>query len=618
MHGINTYAGSIFSRLCDEVRTSNVGERNNQLNKSSYIIGRMVAAKLVDSWDAEAELVRAAMDAGLPEKEARLTINSGINNGSKNPMYLTRGNEDRAPAKNITELRAKARKKFQTAPELRADPQTEFLGTWWPVRDEPQNGKRFQISWSEMESKCSSPKDYASKEAVPQWSLCTFKNDYRKKVCHEGCYGLVVDVDQDPTLSSEDIRKALLGIAYIAHTSWSHAQKKAKWRVIVPTARPISADEYRHLEAWLAELFPGMDVRGPYQGANLPANRPGYEWDSQRPGEAGVTVLDPDKILNRDDLLVLSCPEMLAVKLPQRKSLLTPVIKEGQTAMIHGWRGTGKSFFVQALAVAVASGSKFLDWHAEQCSKVLLIDGEMSGHELQERIQQQILALGADPGDNLRILANDFQKDYVSIPNLGSLEGQIKIEKHLKDVDLVIIDNLSCLCNAGPENEAESWAPVQEWLRDIKKTGLSVILVHHSGKSGLQRGTSKREDILDLVLGLKRPMGYQERDGARFVVNFEKSRGLYGASVEPFEVALQADQQGQPLWTHISVELSIKDLVVRLHDESYSVREISEEIGRSKSQVQRILKECGVKERSTKGSSDQNPKEYQERVDIYG
>ena len=39
---------------------------------------------------------------------------------------------------------------------------------------------------------------------------------------------------------------------------------------------------------------------------------------------------------------------------------------------------------------------------------------------------------------------------------------------------------------------------------------------------------SKREDILDTVLSLKRPDDYEPTEGARFEVHFEKCRGIYG------------------------------------------------------------------------------------------
>lgn len=57
------------------------------------------------------------------------------------------------------------------------------------------------------------------------------------------------------------------------------------------------------------------------------------------------------------------------------------------------------------------------------------------------------------------------------------------------------------------------------------------MFIHHAGKSGAQRGTSKREDVLDTVVALKRPGDYVTSQGARFEVHFEKARGIFGMTL---------------------------------------------------------------------------------------
>ena len=66
----------------------------------------------------------------------------------------------------------------------------------------------------------------------------------------------------------------------------------------------------------------------------------------------------------------------------------------------------------------------------------------------------------------------------------------------------MILDNLSALCVSGKENEGESWLPVQRWALRLRQRGISVLFVHHAGKGGAQRGTSRREDLLDVVINL--------------------------------------------------------------------------------------------------------------------
>src|SRR4051794_33801284 len=62
------------------------------------------------------------------------------------------------------------------------------------------------------------------------------------------------------------------------------------------------------------------------------------------------------------------------------------------------------------------------------------------------------------------------------------------------DTALVVLDNLSSLAG-GRENEGDDWRPMQDLVLSLRRRGTSTLLVHHSGKGGQQRGTSRREDV---------------------------------------------------------------------------------------------------------------------------
>ena len=93
--------------------------------------------------------------------------------------------------------------------------------------------------------------------------------------------------------------------------------------------------------------------------------------------------------------------------------------------------------------------------------------------------------------------------------------------------ELVVIDNLASLVgfNSG---DYDRWSDLQTFLIKQRRFGRAMLLVHHANKKGEQRGTNRREDVLDLVMALRRPVDYDPRQGARFEIHFEKARGLYG------------------------------------------------------------------------------------------
>ena len=88
--------------------------------------------------------------------------------------------------------------------------------------------------------------------------------------------------------------------------------------------------------------------------------------------------------------------------------------------------------------------------------------------------------------------------------------------------DVTILDNLSTLRFSGRENEADSWSTVQRWLLNMRGQGKTVIILHHAGKDGTSRGTSRRHDALDTGIKLERPSSYKQEEGAKFEVHFEK------------------------------------------------------------------------------------------------
>ena len=135
--------------------------------------------------------------------------------------------------------------------------------------------------------------------------------------------------------------------------------------------------------------------------------------------------------------------------------------------------------------------------------------------------------------ENFRLVAADVQPD--GLPDLADAEAQRFYEAAIADAELIIVDNLSTIARGLRENEADAFGPVQSWLLAQRAAGRSVLLIHHAGKGGGQRGTSRKEDVLDTVISLSRPPGYSASEGARFEVRFTKSRGFWGRDAEPFE-----------------------------------------------------------------------------------
>lgn len=300
--------------------------------------------------------------------------------------------------------------------------------------------------------------------------------------------------------------------------------------------------------------------------------------------ERSAATLDGLRERQERQLQVVSIADFLAKELPPRENVLSPWLPCQGLAMIHAPRGIGKTHVALNIAYAVASGGDFLGWSAPKARRVLFLDGEMPASALQERLAEIVRAskIEAEP-DRFHILTPDLNRD--GMPDLGDSKDQDELAPLVEGVELIVVDNISTLCRTGKENEAEGWLPVQGWALRMRAAGRSVLFVHHSGKTGLQRGTSRREDVLDTVIALRRPTDYRQEQGARFEVYFEKARGIYGKEVEPFEAALTTDRQGLQVWGVKTVEACNRDRIATMLKDGMSQKDIALELGLSKSNV---------------------------------
>ena len=306
---------------------------------------------------------------------------------------------------------------------------------------------------------------------------------------------------------------------------------------------------------------------------------------------------DFDKLKEKskcNQLNTLDLVDFLAKKLPPREEILYPWLMTQSLNMIHGWRGTGKTHVSLGISYAVASGGNFLNWKAEKSYKVLLIDGEMAAASLQERLSTITKSSQKKPAKGfLTIITPDLQDG--AMPDLSSYEGQEVINAAIEkcDAKLIVVDNLSCLVRGtGRENDAESWNSVSEWALMQRQKGRSVLFIHHSGKSGQQRGTSKREDVLDVVISLKHPPDYDMTTGACFEVIFEKGRHLKGDNVKSIEAKLTTDENGLSKWSYVNAADSNFDRIVTLANEGTSQADIAKELDINRSTVCRALKKA--------------------------
>ena len=297
-----------------------------------------------------------------------------------------------------------------------------------------------------------------------------------------------------------------------------------------------------------------------------------------------------------DVLKVRSLRDLLAGAQGQPALLLEPWLRERDLNMTYAPTGVGKSLLTMSIALAVAGGGELLGWRAPAPRRVLIVDGEMDVADLQERAAMLLDGLSGIDREaalgNLMLCAYQDQPDGTRFPDVAHEADRERVlalvRKHKPA--LVILDNYSTLATVDDENDASSFNPGMELLRELKRQGCAVILVHHARKgqagTGGYRGTSKMGVLFNHIIALAPADDAGLRQGASFRLAWEKYRGKPDERIG----AIEATLRGTMGWTYERDERGrLEAMKAKITSGRYAtVEELASELGCSKGQASKL------------------------------
>ncbi len=306
--------------------------------------------------------------------------------------------------------------------------------------------------------------------------------------------------------------------------------------------------------------------------------------------EAKQAIIDIDLDDNKSIAgSIVKSTDFVSLELPAKRIILDPWLTEQSLTLISGWRGTGKTWFALSLLDAISKRLAFGPWETETPVKTLYLEGEMASQDVQQRAKELDMGVGAE---HVYIYSDSYASS-LGIPraNLLCEKWQQSIKQYMidKNIKLWVCDNIASLASGLDENSAEAWGPVNTWLLGLRFAGISTILLHHTGKSGEQRGTSHREDNLDNSIILKQPENYEITDGCRFIAEFKKNRVV---SKDQFMLTELEFTYSDGKWSYATVKGKNQNEVMKLLDEGHTQSEVSDSLGISKGQVSKIRKKA--------------------------
>ncbi len=170
--------------------------------------------------------------------------------------------------------------------------------------------------------------------------------------------------------------------------------------------------------------------------------------------------------------------------------------------LIVGNPGTKKTYLTLDLAVCVALGKPWLG-RQTQPLPVMIVDEETGLPRLWARLHGVLHAHHAPPETPLHFAslgAYDLRQRKEAI--------YLTQEAQSLGAGLIIIDALVDVLGGGDENSVPSIQPVLlnlRWLSEAAQA--AVIVIHHTNKSGIFRGSSSISAAVDLMLAVRSAAG---------------------------------------------------------------------------------------------------------------
>jgi len=290
---------------------------------------------------------------------------------------------------------------------------------------------------------------------------------------------------------------------------------------------------------------------------------------------------------------ILTADALHAKEVKEVESFVGSWLRSETHGILYGERGKGKTWMALELAMCLAEGRNCGPWPIPKACRVLYVDGEMPLYTLRLRTQ----LLGKSKGAPLFLLSHKEHSDRtneginLTLPDAQKDLMQICEER---EIEVLILDNLSCLFYGMDENKAEDWEAVLPWLLALQRKGIATVIVHHAGREGKNpRGTSKREDAASFVLCVETLDDEEAQDNVKktkFTTRFTKERGGSSKDAGPWEWSFETPAEGGRTIVRWGLFGDLERFKRCVESGLELCSEIAKETGFSESKVSRLAK----------------------------
>ena len=234
---------------------------------------------------------------------------------------------------------------------------------------------------------------------------------------------------------------------------------------------------------------------------------------------------------------------------PEKPSYLeNALLPIGGILLLHGWKGSFKSWLVFDLAVALAEGGRWAEFettHTDDPPKVGILQFEIPPTYYAERFK--FLQKDMERPELVSNIAHFSPYDWPPEFVAGSKKYEEKYLKLITEagIEVMIFDPIRQMVGAKSMNDEEIQQTLVRFFKRLNSEGITVIATHHDSKSSTKddgggsllsaTGASNVITAADTVVSVKLPKGDDLEMSKRRTLKF-KVRGAADPSPKHFSM----------------------------------------------------------------------------------
>ena len=284
--------------------------------------------------------------------------------------------------------------------------------------------------------------------------------------------------------------------------------------------------------------------------------------------------------------LVTTCGAFLKRQITPKEILIEGVLLSSDFVVLYANPGVGKTLVGLTFAKALASGTPFGDRQVPSKHRVLYVDGELGGADLQGLIRKLDVPEGVHLVASIDLTESNAVADIADPDQQRALINLITAQK----IEVVIFDNLFSLAQVREivSNDDPGVVSLGRFGMTLRNLGITCIFVHHGTKSGVgPAGASRLTVNNDLTIQLT-------KEDAFIKLDFEKWRGRSKPEQITLKIVASDEKLNLVGCTPVSPEVlkweREQKVLIALKSGPKSLRQIEEATGIAKTVVGDVVK----------------------------